>query len=133
MTQVLTDRGALGELFSLAPEEIEALPWVDFDGNPGVRYKTLWRLGSYVQALIRYDAGATSNGDPHLAAHHHIWVVAGAMTMAGRHLDAGSYMHVPPGVRHAVDGVTAEGCTFLQMYRPHPPVEAEALASSSSR
>jgi glyoxylate utilization-related uncharacterized protein len=130
MTDLLTNRDALDELFSLTPEQIEGLPWVPVDGSQGVHYKILWRLGSYVQSLTRYDAGATSKGDPHLAAHHHIWVVAGAMTFAGHRLEAGSYMHVPPGVRHMVTDVAQEGCTFLQMYRPHPPVEAAALAGS---
>jgi hypothetical protein len=37
-------------------------------------------------------------------------------------------MHVPPGARHPVSQIGPEGCTVLQMHRPHPPREAELLA-----
>jgi mannose-6-phosphate isomerase-like protein (cupin superfamily) len=118
---------ALESLYSVDPQQIDELPWEPVPRCPGVDEKTLWRLGDFVEALIRYQPNATTPGAPHLAAHHHIWVVSGAAKMAGRRLTAGSYMHVPPGVRHQVEDVGGEGCTILQMHRPHPPREAESL------
>lgn len=127
---VTTDtRGALDALYALNPMEIDGLPWSPVDGCDGVHEKILWRFGDFVQALIRYQPEATSAGEPHLAAHHHIWVVSGAATVAGRRLLTGSYMHVPPGAWHPVTDVGPDGATLLQMHRPHPP--AEALRSES--
>lgn len=128
-THDLSPREALGTLFSVDAAAIDGMSWEPVTGCPGVSDKILWRLGDFVEALVRYAPGATSPGRPHLAAHHHFWVVSGAATVAGRRLDAGSYMHVPPGVEHAVTEVGPEGFTVLQMHRPHAPVEAEALAA----
>jgi ChrR Cupin-like domain len=125
----MSDRDALESLYSLNPDEIAALPWEPVAGCTGVDAKNLWRLGDFVVALIRCQPGATTPGEPHLVAHHHIWVVAGTATIAGRALSAGSYVHVPPGARHAICDVGPGGCTVLQMHRPHPPREAELLAA----
>lgn len=129
--QTITGREALESLFALNPLEIDGLPWEPVEGKADVQMKTLWRLGDFVQALVRYQPGATTAGDPHLAAHHHVWVVAGAGTIAGRRLVAGSYLHVPPNVRHGVTDVGPEGLTLLQMHRPHAMQEAEALATGT--
>ncbi|HET7689987.1 MAG TPA: hypothetical protein VFK41_06400, partial [Nocardioidaceae bacterium] len=92
-----------------------------------VEEKTLWRFGDFVVALIRFSPGSGSPGRPHLAAHHHVWVVSGSCTFAGRELTAGSYVHVPPRTEHEVREVGPEGCVLLQMHRPHPPREADRL------
>lgn len=123
---LLQGRDALTLLYSLEAQEIEALAWEDVPACTGVQQKVLWRLGGFAQALLRYAPAATTSGLPHLAAHHHIWVVSGTVTIAGRRLAAGSYMHVPPGVGHEATAGDA-GCTLLQMHRPHPPVEADLL------
>lgn len=121
-------RDALTLLYSLDAQAIDALVWQDVPGCTGVHQKVLWRLGDFVQALLEYAPAATTPGPPHLAAHHHIWVVSGSVTIAGRQLAAGSYMHVPPGVGHAATG-GVDGCILLQMHRPHPPTEADLLAA----
>ena len=123
---LLQGRDALTLLYSLEVQEIEALAWEDVPACTGVQQKVLWRLGGFAQALLRYAPAATTSGLPHLAAHHHIWVVSGTVTIAGRRLAAGSYMHVPPGVGHEATAEDA-GCTLLQMHRPHPPAEADLL------
>lgn len=125
-SSVLGDAEALSALHSLDAQAIEELPWQDVASCAGVDEKVLWRLGDYVQALLRYEPGATTPGVPHLAAHHHVWIVSGAVMIAGRPLTAGSYMHVPPGVAHLATA-GKEGCTMLQMHRPHPPNELEHL------
>ena len=121
---VMSSRDALEVLYALNPVGIDGLPWFAVDGVDGVHEKVLWRLGDFVQALVRYEPGATTAGEPHLAAHHNIWVVSGAATIAGRRLVAGSYLHVPPQVQHPVADVGPEGCTLLQMHHPHAPREA---------
>lgn len=124
-----SSRSALDSLYALGSDDIAALPWQPVPGCPGVDQKILWQLGGFTQALIRYAPGAGTPGKPHLAAHHHIWVVSGELTIAGRHLTSGSYLHVPPDVAHPA-AAGPDGCTLLQMHRPHPPVEATLLAGS---
>ncbi len=104
---------------------------MDVTGCPGVQDKELWRFGDFVQALIRYAPAASTPGRPHLAAHHHIWVVSGAATIAGRRLVAGSYLHVPPDTPHEIVAGT-DGCLLLQMHRPHGPQEEAALRRSGA-
>jgi mannose-6-phosphate isomerase-like protein (cupin superfamily) len=122
----MPERDALSSLAVLSQADIEALPWEDVPTCVGVRDKILWRFGDYVQALIHYAPGSSSLGKPHLAAHHHIWVISGEGTIAGRRIGAGSYVHVPPGLPHAVLDVAPEGLTILQTHRPHGPAEADA-------
>lgn len=118
---------ALASLLVLAAAEIEAMPWEPVEHAPGVRMKILWRFGDYVQTLLRAEPGATIPGRPHLAAHHHVWVVSGSATLVGRHVTAGSYAYVPPGVDHQLTEVGPEGCEVLQIHHPHAPEEAQHL------
>ncbi|MCU1590161.1 MAG: hypothetical protein JWP11_1417 [Frankiales bacterium] len=127
----VTATDALHDLQVLDAEQIEAMPWTELVGCAGVEQKVLWNLGGFTQALIRYAPGSATAGDPHLAAHHHVWVHSGSITFAGRRLTAGSYAHVPPGVAHPATEVGPRGCIVLQMHRPHPPREGERLAVQS--
>ena len=121
------DRAALSTMSVLPADEVERLPWVPVPACPGVDEKTLWKVGDFVVALLRYSPGSSTPGRGHQAAHHHIWVVSGSCLLAGRRLEAGSYVHVPPGAEHSVGEVGPDGCTLMQMHRPHPPQEAELL------
>lgn len=130
-TDTLTPN-ALHDLLVLDVAAIQAIPWQPLDGCPGVEHKVLWRLGGFTQALVRYEPGSSTPGRPHLAAHHHLWVQSGSITIAGRRLGAGSYVHVPPGVRHRGSDVGPRGCTVLQMHRPHAPREGEDLVGAGA-
>ena len=107
-------------VWMLDPGEIDRLPWKPVFGCPGVRTTDLWRLGDTHDALIAYEPGAATPGPPHHGADHHIGVVSGSATIAGRRVVAGSYVHVPPGIDHPIAEVGPEGCTLLQMHRPLP-------------
>jgi hypothetical protein len=110
--------GALDTLQTLSPSDIERLAWRPIPGCPGVRATDLWRSGDLHDALISYEPGAGTPGKPHVGAHHHIWVVSGSASIAGRRIVAGSYAYVPPGVPHPIADIGAEGCLLLQMHRP---------------
>ncbi len=118
----MTRRGSttVDSLVTLTPDDIDGITWQPVTGCPGVRAKELWRRDDFVDAMIAYEPGAATPGVPHLAAHHHVWVISGAATVAGRHVVAGSYVYVPPGVAHPIREVGGEGCTLLQMHRPFP-------------
>jgi hypothetical protein len=108
---------ARDRLITLDPAHIDRLAWQPVPGCPGVRAKELWRRGDHVDALISYEAGASTPGSPHSAADHHIWVISGRATVAGQEAVAGSYAYVPPGVAHQVRDVAAGGCVLLQVHR----------------
>jgi anti-sigma factor ChrR (cupin superfamily) len=111
-------RDDLGRLRVLDRAAIEAMPWEPRPGQDGVWQKTLWRSGDVVVGLLRFAHGATEPGHAHHAAHHHIWVVSGSATVAGRSLTEGSYAYVPPGVVHETRDVGPDGCVLLYTYRP---------------
>ncbi len=119
-TMTRVESPAVNGLVTLTPDDIDAIAWQPVTGCPGVRAKEWWRHGDVVDALISYEAGAGTPGVPHLAAHHHVWVISGTATVAGRLVTAGSYVYVPPGVAHPIREVGGEGCTLLQMHRPFP-------------
>jgi hypothetical protein len=123
-TMTGSDRATPDALVCLNAADIDQLAWEPVARCPGVRAKQLWRLDDCVDALIAYEPGAATPGVPHLGAHHHIWVVSGAATVAGRRLAAGSYVYVPPGAVHPIGDVGDEGCTLLQMHRPYLAREA---------
>lgn len=125
----LTAADALSAMYCLDAHAIDELKWENVAHCTGVKQKVFWLLGDFVQALLRNSPGSATPGVPHLAVPHHIWIVSGAVTIAGRPLGQGSYLHIPPDVAHPAVA-TEDGCTILQMHRPHPPNEANRLAMS---
>jgi ChrR Cupin-like domain len=113
-------RETANTLQTMRPADIDALPWRPVPGCPGVVAKDLWRSGDLHDALISYEPGAGTPGNPHAGAHHHIWVVSGSASIAGLRVVAGSYVYVPPGIAHPIADIGAEGCLLLQMHRPLP-------------
>jgi hypothetical protein len=122
---VMSNHEALESLYSVDADQIEKLPWKPVPRCPGVHEKTLWRFGDIVEALIHLQPDATTPGVPHLAAHHHLWVVSGAARVAGRRLAAGSYCMCRPGLptpstAWAPKGARSCRCT-VRMPRPRQP------------
>jgi hypothetical protein len=107
-------------LLAMRPADIDALPARPVPGCRGVTVKELWRSGHLHDALIVYRAGAATPGCPHRAADHHIWVLRGSALIDGRLMEAGSYVHVPPGVSHPILAIDPDGCLLLQVHRPIP-------------
>ena len=119
MTQIESQtRDDLGRLIVLAAADVDALTWEPLPEQTGVFSKILWRSGDVAIGLIRVEPGAEKVAHVHHGAHHHIWVVSGSATMLGEPLTAGSYVYVPPGVRHEVTAVGPDGVTFFYTYRP---------------
>jgi hypothetical protein len=104
----------------MGPAEIGAVPARRVPGCPGVSVTELWRSGDLHDTLIVYRPGAATPGCPHAGADHHIWVVGGSTSIAGRRVGAGSYVHVPPGVSHPILAADPDGCVLLQVHRPVP-------------
>jgi ChrR Cupin-like domain len=112
--------GTTGGMQWRTDADIDALPWRPVATCPGVQAKELWRDGDAVDSLIGYEPDAATPGAAHPGAHHHIWVVSGTATIAGRLVTGGSYVYVPPGVAHPIRAGD-HGCTLLQMHRRVDP------------
>jgi hypothetical protein len=122
-----TDHAAPTTLSVLPTHEMQRLPWTPVPVRPAVDEKTLWQLGDFVVALVTDSPGSSSPGQGDLVAQHHLGVVSGTCSLAGRRLEAGSYVHVAPGAEHEIGEVGPDGCRLMQMHRPHPRQEAELL------
>jgi hypothetical protein len=112
---------SLNSFVALDPAEVDALPWEEFPGHPGLFQKMLFRHHSIAVSLLHFSYGTVGHGEPHYAAHHHIWVTAGSATIAGKRVTPGTYLHIPPGTPHPTTEVSAEGMTMFYMYRPTGP------------
>ena len=109
-----------GTILTLSPAEIDKLPWQTIPGCPGTVAKDLWRSGDMHDALISYQPGSGTPGRPHSGADHHIWVLSGSASIAGRRVGPGTYVHIPPGTEHPITDIGEDGCLLLQVHRPIP-------------
>lgn len=98
----------------LDPEQIRARPRRDL--HPGVQYAILWRDGSDAAGVMWVEAGARVPGHVHEAASHHIWILEGRARVEQRTLGPGSYLHVPAGVHHELDGLAPGGFSMFYLY-----------------
>ncbi|HEY8546654.1 MAG TPA: cupin domain-containing protein, partial [Acidimicrobiales bacterium] len=73
-----------------------------------------------VAGLMRLDPGASVEPHVHRRSHHHVWVVEGSAVVQGRTLAAGSYAHIPAGVRHGTTSLEPDGCTLFYLYVREP-------------
>jgi oxalate decarboxylase/phosphoglucose isomerase-like protein (cupin superfamily) len=96
--------------------EVASREWAPFPGSDHVQYKLLWTSGWSVAGVMRVAANATLESHVHDGAHHHIWVIEGSAEMLGERVDPGSYVHVPPGVRHGIENVGPSGFSMLYLY-----------------
>jgi quercetin dioxygenase-like cupin family protein len=119
-TLTRADPDATTGMVAMSPLDIGQLAWSDVPKCPGVCVRALGRHGGVVVALIRSAFAATTPGEPHPTADHHIWIVSGSASIGGRRLVAGSYIHVPPGVAHPITATGPRGCTLLQVHTSTP-------------
>jgi mannose-6-phosphate isomerase-like protein (cupin superfamily) len=119
-TTTFEENLAAASPLTIRPSDIDTLPTLPVPGCPGVTVRQLWRSGDLHDTLITYAAGAATPGNPHNGADHHIWVVSGSAVIDGRPVEAGSYVHVPPGADHPIRATGPAGCVLLQVHRPVP-------------
>jgi len=102
---------------ALYPSEIERLESRPVLGCPGVSAKILCHDSGMVSSLITYLRSATTPGSPH-TADQYIWVLSGEVSLGGKALGAGCFVHVPAGVAHPITGIGPNGCVILQIHVP---------------
>lgn len=102
---------------TLAPQEIDALPWGRLGDRVGVALQVLWTDGTSQTGILRVDAGQCLGRHAHRRHDHDYWLIDGHADVLGRWLGAGSYVHIPAGVEHDVDATETEGCTLYYAYR----------------
>ncbi len=97
---------------------VESLSWQPLARlGRAAQVKTLLRTPDSVAGLLRLEPGTSENEHVHADAHHHGWVLRGEATVAGTTITAGSYFHIPAGVRHAVTDVGPDGCELFFVYQ----------------
>jgi hypothetical protein len=95
---------------------VDEAPWEELpEIGQGAAHKVLWRSGDSIAGLMRLADGGWIDSHAHRRAHHHLWVVDGAIDVLGTTLGPGSYGHVPAGVTH---GMVSSGgpATFFYLY-----------------
>jgi len=97
---------------------IDDQPWEPLRGLVGVNHKVLWRSGEMIVGIVRVESGAEEPGHAHHDADHHVYVLQGSARIGGHTVEAGGFVFVPAGVRHAITDVGAEGCTLYYTYAP---------------
>jgi mannose-6-phosphate isomerase-like protein (cupin superfamily) len=98
----------------LDPEQIRTRPRRDL--HPGVRYAILWRDGRDAAGVMWVEAGASVPEHTHDDASHHVWIIEGRARADQRTLGPGSYLHVPAGAPHQLDGLAPGGFSMFYLY-----------------
>jgi anti-sigma factor ChrR (cupin superfamily) len=105
----------------MAPPDILAtalLPWRDFDGAPGVRYKVLrhhaGRRG--ITLLLQFAAGASYPAHRHPEGEEY-YVLEGTLRDSGAEYGPDTFVYHPPGSVHRPSSPT--GCTLLVTLPAH--------------
>lgn len=100
----------------LTEQAIEALPWEDLHGAPGVRTKVLWRAAGSLAGLMTLEPGAALPSHAHADGHHHVLVRSGSCQVDGRLLSEGSYVHVTAGEPHGIANRSTDSCEVFYLY-----------------
>lgn len=95
---------------------ISRLPWQRLHGHHDAETRVLWQHGRSLAGILKIAPGEELAEHAHPEAHHHVWVLAGDATILGVRVTAGSYVHIPAGMAHAVEQVGADGLTMLYLY-----------------
>lgn len=84
--------------------------------HPGVTFAILWRQDHDAAGVMWVDAGAEVPEHVHGNASHHVWIIEGRARVDQRTLGPGSYLHVPPGVPHGMEGLSPGGFSMFYLY-----------------
>lgn len=84
--------------------------------HPGVTYSILWRDGTNAAGVMRVEAGAEVPEHTHESSSHHVWITEGHARVGDRTLPAGSYVHVPAGTAHRLEGLKPQGFTMMYLF-----------------
>lgn len=103
----------------LSAAEIAATASRPLGNMEGVSNTLLWTDGTSSTGVLTIAAGRRLGDHTHRTHQHDLWVLDGSAEIAGRLLDAGSYVHVPRGVEHDIDATHTAGVSVYYSYA-HP-------------
>jgi quercetin dioxygenase-like cupin family protein len=115
-TGPVTGRAATEAAVVLDTAAIDRLPQQQLHGLRDVLTRVLWRSGGSLAGVIDVGAGEQLPGHAHPEGHHHVWVLSGTAKILGTAVGPGSYVHVPAGLDHAIEDVSAGGLTMFYLY-----------------
>jgi mannose-6-phosphate isomerase-like protein (cupin superfamily) len=96
--------------------EVSAVPGEPLGTIEGVTNHVLWTDGTSSAGWLTVAAGHQLGEHSHRNNSHHMWVLEGAAEVLGSKLDAGAYVHIPPGVTHDIDARATDGCRVFYLY-----------------
>jgi len=76
----------------------------------------LWHDHESIAGILDLAPGASLPERAHIHAHHDVSVLDGECRIVGTALTAGSFVHIPGGVDHAISDVGPSGCRLLYLY-----------------
>ena len=104
-------------LFLVPRPRVGDLPWEVFPGGVGVEYKVLYDAAGTAAGLLRMRPGGHEVSHVHLHGEHHLWVLAGSVTVDDTVLPVDSYLHVPAHLQHALRD-SGEGSLLFYVFTP---------------
>jgi quercetin dioxygenase-like cupin family protein len=105
------------DILTVTSDSVDDRDWQPLQQvGTGVTHKVLWQEERSLAGIMRIEPHGQVDWHAHRSAHHHIWVLEGAVDVAGRILGPGSYAHVPPRVEHCLGAVGSAPTTFLYTY-----------------
>jgi quercetin dioxygenase-like cupin family protein len=97
-------------------DEIATRPEMPLGSIEGVAHRVMWQHSTSMAGRMTIAAGHHLGEHQHRRHAHHMWIVDGHVEILGAVLDAGSYVHIPPGMLHDLDARATEGCTLFYLY-----------------
>jgi quercetin dioxygenase-like cupin family protein len=95
---------------------IERLPQQQLHGLADILTRVVWRSGESLAGVMEVAPGEQLPSHVHADGHHHVWVLSGTARILGVGVGPGSYVHVPAGMEHAVEEVSAAGLRVFYLY-----------------
>jgi quercetin dioxygenase-like cupin family protein len=100
----------------LTPEDVARVPPQPLGTIAGVEHRVLWHDDTSIAGVMTVAGGHHLGEHEHRRHSHHMWMLDGSATILGTVLEAGSYVHIPAGVRHDIDARATHGCRVLYHY-----------------
>ena len=99
-------------LFLVPRQRVAELEWEPLPGHDGVDHRALYRDAHSVAGVLRLRPGAGELTHLHLHGEHHLWVLAGSVTIDDTVLGTDSYLHIPSGLTHRLVDLGAGSMLF---------------------
>jgi quercetin dioxygenase-like cupin family protein len=106
--------------FIVDADELARQPRLPLDALEGISHTVLRTEGEAYAGVMWIAPGFVVPEHVHPDAVHHVWLADGRARVADRVLERSSYLYVPAGSPHSIEGLVPSGCTLFYLYEPEP-------------